>query len=91
VKLNKPNELRGLNQKVSGRLGGVVELPTRATLPPAERVGLMYSMSNTRNVITSYLRPLGRLTVRHAAGGMRRDDGRSERYPVMGQIKVEAQ
>ena len=27
---------------------------------------------------------LGRLTVRHTVGGMGRDDGRSECYPVMG-------
>ena len=41
-------------------------------------------------MITSCLRPLGRLTARHAEGGMGRDDGRSERYPVMGQIRVDA-
>ena len=33
--------------------------------------------------------PLGRLTVRHAVGGMGRDDGRSEGHPVMGWIRVE--
>jgi len=32
----------------------------------------------------------GRLTVRHAVGGMRRDDGRSEGHPVMGWIRVES-
>ena len=35
------------------------------------------------------LRPLGRLTARHADGGMGEDDGRSECYPVMGQIRIE--
>ena len=33
--------------------------------------------------------PLGRLTVRHAVGGMGRDDGRSEGHLVMGWIRVE--
>ena len=32
----------------------------------------------------------GRLTLRHAVGGMRRDDGRSEGHPVMGWIWVES-
>jgi len=32
----------------------------------------------------------GRLTVRHAVGGMRRDDRRSEGHPVMGWIRVES-
>ena len=34
--------------------------------------------------------PLGRLTVRHAVGGMGRDDGRSEGHLVMGWIRVES-
>jgi len=34
--------------------------------------------------------PSGRLTVRHAVGGMRREDGRSEGHPVMGWIQVES-
>ena len=33
--------------------------------------------------------PLGRLTVRHAVGGVGRDDGKSEGHPVMGWIRVE--
>ena len=33
--------------------------------------------------------PLGRLTVRHAVGGMGRDDGRSQGHSVMGWIRVE--
>jgi len=33
--------------------------------------------------------PSGRLTVRHAVGGMGRDDGRSEGHPVIGWIRVE--
>jgi hypothetical protein len=32
----------------------------------------------------------GRLTVRHAVGGMGGDDGRSEGHPVMGWIRVES-
>jgi len=32
----------------------------------------------------------GRLTVRHAVGGMGRDDGRSEGHSVMGWIRVES-
>ena len=47
-------------------------------------------MSDTRNVVTPCLRPLGRLTVRHAVGGMGRDDGRSEGHLVMGWIRVES-
>ncbi|MBW1694620.1 MAG: hypothetical protein JRJ41_10780 [Deltaproteobacteria bacterium] len=80
-----------MNQKVSGWLGGVAERPTRALFPSADRVGLRYLLSNTWNVVTSCLRPCGRLTVRHAVGGMGRDDGRSEGYPVMGWIRVESQ
>ena len=63
--------------------------PTRATLPPADRVGLRYLLSDTWNVVTSCLRPFwGRLTARHAVGGMGRDDGRSKSHPVMGWIRV---
>jgi len=80
-----------LNQKVSGWLRRVCERPTRAALPPAERVDLRYLLSDTWNVVTPCLRPLGKLTVRHAVGGMRRDDGRSEGHPVMGWIRVESQ
>ena len=40
-------------------------------------------------MVTPCLRLLGRLTVRHAVGGMGRDDGRSEGHPVMGWIRVE--
>ena len=34
--------------------------------------------------------PSGRLTVRHAVGGMGRDDGRSEGHSVIGWIRVES-
>jgi hypothetical protein len=77
-----------LNQKVGGWFGGIAERPTRATFPPADRVDLRYSWSDTWNVVTSCPRPLGRLTVRHAVGGMGRDDGRSQSHPVMGWIQV---
>jgi len=33
---------------------------------------------------------LGRLTARHAVGGMGREDGRSQGHPVMGWIRVES-
>ena len=75
---------------VSGWFGGLAEHPTRAELPPADRVDLRYLLSDTRNVVTSCLRPLGRLTVRHAVGGMGREDGRSESHPVMGWIRVDS-
>ncbi len=74
---------------VSGWFGGIAERPTRTILPPEDRVDLRYLLSNTRNVLTSCLRPCGRLTVRHAVGGMGREDGRSEGHPVMGWIWVE--
>jgi hypothetical protein len=77
-----------LDQKVSGWVGWICERPTRAAFPPADRVGLRYLLSDTRNVVTPYLRPRGRLTVRHAVGGMGRDDGRSKSHPVMGWIRV---
>ena len=80
-----------MDQKVSGWFGWVCERPTRALFPPADRVGLRYSLSITRNVVTSCLCSCGRLTVRHAVGGMGRDDGRSEGHPVMGWIRVESQ
>jgi hypothetical protein len=70
VILDKPKELAGLDQKVGGRFGGFESRPTRATFPSAERVDLRYSLSSTWNVVTSCFRPLGRLTVRHAVGGM---------------------
>ena len=69
---------------VSGWLGWVAERPTRAILPPAEKVDLRYLLSDTWNVVTLCLCLMGRLTVRHADGGIGRDDGRSEGYPVMG-------
>ena len=73
-----------MDQKVSGWFGCIEGHPTRAIFPPAERVDLRYPLSDTRNVVTPSLGPLGRLTVRHAVGGLGRDDGRSEGYPVMG-------
>ena len=79
-----------MDQKVSGWFGGLAERPTRATLPPADRVDLRYLLSDTRNVVTSCLCPLGRLTVRHAVGGTGREDGRSEGHSVMGWIRVES-
>jgi hypothetical protein len=75
---------------VSGWFGGLAERPTRAILPPADRVDLRYLLSDTRNVVTPCLRPLGRRTVRHAVGGMGRDDGRSQGHPVTGWIRVES-
>jgi hypothetical protein len=74
---------------VSGWFGRIAEPPTRAILPPADRVDLRYLLSDTRNVAIPCLRPCGRLTVRHAVGGMGRDDGRSQSHPVMGWIRVE--
>ena len=79
-----------MNQKVSGWFGWVFERPTRAVFPLVDRVDLRYLLSDTWNVVTPCLRPLGRLTVRHAVGGMGRDDGRSEGHPVMGWIRVES-
>jgi hypothetical protein len=76
---------------VSGWFGWVCERPTRAKLPPAERVDLRYLLSDTWNVVTPCLRPFwGRLTVRHAVGGKGREDGRSQGHPVMGWIRVES-
>ncbi len=75
---------------VGGWVGWICERPTRAELPPADRVDLRYLLSDTRNVVTPWLRPCGRLTVRHAVGGMGRDDGRSQGHPVMGWIRVES-
>ena len=73
---------------VSGWFGGIAERPARALIPPAEKVDLKYLLSNTWNVVTPCLRLCGRLTVRHAVGGMGREDGRSESHPVMGWIRV---
>jgi len=41
-------------------------------------------MSDAWNVVTLCLGLIGRLTVRQADGGMGREGGRSEGYPVMG-------
>ncbi len=68
--LDKPKELSGLNQKVGGWFGGFDGRPTRATFPPADRVDLRHPWSGARTVVTPCLRPPGRLTVRHAVGGM---------------------
>ena len=85
VILNKPKELAGLDQKgewvvrVSWRSSDTGDIPTGRQSGPkvsvveyADRANPMPSPS------------LGRLTVRHTVGGMGRDDGRSECYPVMG-------
>jgi hypothetical protein len=98
TKVNTRNCRKQEQAKGAGRLGPkgkwvvgcLSSRPTRAILPPADRVGLRYSLPDTRNVVTSCLRPLGRLTVRHADGGMGRDDGRSEGRPVMGWIRIES-
>ena len=82
--LDKPKELVGLDQKGKWVDRMFEYHSTRATFPPAERVDLRYPLSGMRNVPAPYLRPMGRLTVRHADGGMGGDDGRSEGYPVMG-------
>ena len=42
MNVDKPKELKGLDQKVSGWFGGFGDRPTRATLPPADRVDLRY-------------------------------------------------
>ncbi len=68
--LDKPKELVGLDQKVSGWIGCIQYHPARTTFPPADRADLRYSLSNTRNVVAPCHRPLGRITVRHAVGGM---------------------
>ena len=41
---------------VSGWFGWITEPPTRATLPPEDRVDLRYLLSGMWNVVTSYLR-----------------------------------
>jgi hypothetical protein len=90
VNIDKPKELRGLNQKVGGWFGGVAERPTRAVSPPAEQSGpkvFAVGYVERGNPVPS---PSGRLTVRHAAGGMGKEDGRSEGHPVMGWIRVES-
>jgi hypothetical protein len=68
VNLNKPKELWGLNQKVSGWFGTIAEGPTRTILPPVDRMGLRYSLSITRNVVTSCLRPLGQANRKACCG-----------------------
>ncbi len=50
MNLNKPKELIGLDQKVSGWFVLVFIWATRTVVPPAERVDLRYPLSNTRNV-----------------------------------------
>ena len=84
VNVDKPKELIGLDQKVGGWFGGIRCRPTRTTFPPADRVDLRYSLSNTRNVVAPCHRPSGRPTARQADGGMGEEKGRSECYPVMG-------
>jgi len=80
VIFDKPKELTGLNQKVGGWFGDMQHPPTRAIFPSADRVDLRYSLSNTWNVVAPCHRPLGRLTVRHADGGMGRRE-RKKRMP----------
>ena len=78
-----------MDQKVSGWFGWIGERPTRATFPPVEQSGptvFVVGYVERGNPMPS---PLGRLTVRHAVGGMGRDDGRSEGHSVMGWIRVE--
>jgi hypothetical protein len=84
VILDEPKELVGSDQKVGGWFGGFQSRPTRATFPPADRVDLRYSLSNTWNVVAPCHRPSGRPTERQADGGMGEEKGRSECYPVMG-------
>ena len=71
-------------------VGWIAERPTRAVFPPAEQSGpkvFAVGYVERGNRMPS---PSGRLTVRHAVGGMRREDGRSEGHPVMGWIQVES-
>jgi hypothetical protein len=77
---------------VSGWFGWIAERPTRATLPSADRVDLRYLLSDTRNVVTPCLRPLGQANpaVGGTVGGMGLDDGRSQGHAVMGWIRVES-
>ena len=81
-----------MNQKVSGWFGWIGERPTRAASPPVEQSGpkvFAVGYVERGNPMPSPF--VGRLTVRHAVGGMGRDDGRSEGHPVMGWIRVESQ
>jgi hypothetical protein len=84
VILNKPKELVGLDQKVGGWFGGIQYPPTRTASPPAERVDLRYSWSNTRNVVAPCHRPPGRPTARQADGGMGRRERKKRMLPCNG-------
>ena len=57
--INKPKELRGLDQKVSGWFGAVAGGPTRAILPPADRVDLRYSLVRFAERINPVPSPIG--------------------------------
>jgi len=71
VKIDKPKELLGLNQKVSGWFGGLGERSTRVASPPVEQSGpkvFLVRYVERGNPMPSPL--WGRLTVRHAVGGL---------------------
>ena len=68
VNVDKPKELTGLDQKVGGWFGGILDRPTRAVFPPADRVDLRYSLSDTWNVVTPCLRPLGQANRKACCG-----------------------
>ena len=77
--LNKPEELIGLDQKVSGRFGGIARMSDTGSIPTGRESGPKVLVVEYAERGARCRRPLGRLTVRHAVGGM----GRRERKKRM--------
>jgi hypothetical protein len=81
----KPKELGGLDQKGEWVVRMFLWSSDTGNIPTGRQSGPTVSdveYADRANPMPSPF--MGRLTVRHTVGGMGRDDGRSECYPVMG-------
>lgn len=91
MNLNKPKELLGLKQKVRGEVRMGLRTSDTGSIPTGRQGGpkvFVVNYAERSNLMPSPF--WGRLTVRHAVGGMGGEDGRSEGHPVMGWIRVES-
>ena len=91
VRATKPKALIGLNQTVRGRVQGPLPSPAVALRATGEQAEPAPSVIHPWNVVSPSSSLRGRPAARRSPMGRRvKDEGRSERRPVIGRIGVES-